>query len=88
MALTASTIVRESMGSMTLHIVTFATVTTAADTYSSGLPGIVAVWANATTCNSLGLNGASAGLTTASSGVVTVAAAVAGSVKLFIASRS
>lgn len=88
MALTASTVIQESMGSCKLHIVTFATVTTAADTYTSKIPGIIAVWASATTADSTALNGATAGLTTPSTGVITLAAAVAGSVKLFIMSKS
>jgi len=90
MALTASSIIQESMGSLKLHIVTFASVATAGDTYTSGIPGIVAVWASATTAAATSTqgNGCAAGLTTPSTGVVTVCPDLAGSVKLFITSRS
>jgi len=42
-AITASTIRRESMGSLTAHFVTFTSVTSASpgDTWTSGLPNIV-----------------------------------------------
>jgi hypothetical protein len=87
--LTASSVLQESMGSLKLHIVKFATVTTAADTWSSGIPGIIGVWATATTATSASTaNGVNAGLTTPSTGVITLAADVAGSVTLFVASKS
>lgn len=89
MALTASTVLQESMGSMKLHIIKFATVDTAGDTYTSKIPGIVSVWANATTGSTTGLNGCSCGVTTgASSGAIFISPAVAGSVTLFVMSKS
>lgn len=46
-ALTADSVIRESMGSLTLHIATFITNDIDdADTWASGIPGIVAVWSN------------------------------------------
>ena len=89
MALTASSVTQESMGSLKLHIVKFATVTTAIDVWNSGIPGIVAVWANNTSGSILSLNGVSAGVTTAgSTGAIAVVPNVAGSVTLFVASKS
>jgi hypothetical protein len=41
---TPSTVVRESQGSLTLHIATFAAGTSS--TWKSGLPNAVAYWAN------------------------------------------
>ena len=57
MALTPTTLRRESMGSLTLFIANFASVSSAAagDTWSTGLPNIVNAWASvadATTTNS------------------------------------
>lgn len=51
MALTAASVQRESVGSLTLHIANFATVTSGAsgDTWSSGLPNIISAWAQTTT---------------------------------------
>ncbi len=51
MALTAASVIRESLGSLTLHKVNFATVTsgTAGDTWSSGLPNVFCAWAQTTT---------------------------------------
>lgn len=48
MALTAATIDRESNGSLTLHRVTFSSVTSAGDTWASGLPNVWGYWANVT----------------------------------------
>ena len=50
-ALTAASVKRESMGSLTMHLVHFASVTSGAtgDTWTSGLPNIKAAWAIATT---------------------------------------
>jgi len=50
-ALTATSITKESMGSLTMHIVKFASVSSGAtgDTWTSGLPNIVCAWAQATT---------------------------------------
>lgn len=89
MALSASTVLQESMGSMKLHIIKFASVDTAGDTYASGIPGIVSVWANATTGSTVGKNGCSCGVTTAgATGAIFVSPAVAGSVTLFVMSKS
>lgn len=89
MALTASSVSRESLGSLTLHKVVFATVTTAVDVWNSGIPGIVGVWANNTSASILSLNGVSAAVTTAgSTGAIAVVPNVAGSVVLFVMSKS
>lgn len=50
-ALTAASIKRESMGSLTMHLVHFASVSSGAtgDTWDSGLPNIAMAWAMATT---------------------------------------
>ena len=88
MALTASSVKQESMGSLKLHIVTFATVTTAIDVWTSGIPGIMGVWATNTSASILALNGVSAAVTTASTGTVAVVPNVAGSVVLYVASKS
>ena len=89
MALTASTVTEESLGSLKLHIVKFASVDTAGDTWSSRIPGIAAVWANATTGNTTGLNGVSCGVTTAgSTGAIFISASSASSVTLFVVSKS
>ena len=46
-AITPDTILRENMGSLTLHIATFITNDIDdADTWASGIPGIVSVWNN------------------------------------------
>ena len=42
-AITPSTLVRGSAGDFTLHIAKFATTADNADTWASGIPGIVAV---------------------------------------------
>lgn len=46
-ALTAATTLRESLGSLTLHVFTFTTVADA-DTFASGLPNVFAFWAEIT----------------------------------------
>lgn len=46
-ALTAATVLRESNGSLTLHKITFSSVTTG-DTWASGLPNVIGAWANVT----------------------------------------
>ena len=44
-AITPDSVVRESMGSLTLHIATFITNDIDdADTWASGIPGIVGTW--------------------------------------------
>ena len=45
-AVTPSTLIEESMGSLKLHIARFAATTDDADTWASGIPGIVSVMAN------------------------------------------
>ncbi len=42
---TLSTVTRESVGSMTMHIATFSAMS-ATDTWASGIPGIIGYWAN------------------------------------------
>lgn len=59
-AQTAATTIRENVGSLTLHIFTF-TAVTGADTFASGLPNVVAYWAQAnnaggTTTTATGVN--------------------------------
>ena len=44
-AVTAATLTRESVGSLTLHIATFTSVDTS--TYKSGLPNVVGYWGTA-----------------------------------------
>jgi hypothetical protein len=89
MALTASTVVRESLGSLTLHIATFATVNTAGDTWESKIPGVVACWATALTATAaLTDHGVNAGLKTASTGTIGLVSGEAVSVKLFVLSKS
>ena len=44
-AVTAATLTRESVGSLTLHIATFTAVDTS--TYKSGLPNVVGYWGTA-----------------------------------------
>jgi hypothetical protein len=44
---TAGTVLRESSGSLTLHIIPLTTVATS-DTYSSGIPGVVGYYATIT----------------------------------------
>lgn len=46
-AQTAATTIRESLGSLTLHIFTFTSVT-GADTFASGIPGIQSAIATST----------------------------------------
>lgn len=47
-AVSASSVLRENVGSLTLHIVTFANTTDDGDTWASGLPNVVGFWANGT----------------------------------------
>jgi hypothetical protein len=59
-ALTAASTYRENVGSLTLHIINFTSVT-AGDTYASGLgTGVVSAWANMTqaTGTTTGVSGA------------------------------
>ena len=89
MALTASSVIQESMGSLKLHIVKFATVTTAIDVWNSGIPGIMGVWAVNTFASILALNGVSAAVTTGvSTGAIAVVPNIAGSVVLYVTSKS
>ena len=57
-AITPASIVRESVGSMTLHVAQFAAITSGAtgDTWSSGIDGIVGAWAVATTAGARSLS--------------------------------
>lgn len=84
MALTVASLQRESVGSLTLFIANFASVSSAGDTYSSGLPNIVSAWASPTT--------AGAGTVdcswVSSTGVITVTPElIASEVNLFILSK-
>lgn len=59
-AQTAATTTRENVGSLTLHIFTFTSVT-GADTFASGLPNVIGFWANdafqgGTTTTGIGIN--------------------------------
>lgn len=86
-ALTAASVTKESMGSLTLHIVKFASVSSGAtgDTWSSGLPNIVNAWAQATTA---GPSAVSCSFVS-STGVVTINPVdVATEVNLFVLSKS
>jgi len=40
--------IRENVGSLTLHIATFAATADDGDTWASGLPNVVGYWANGT----------------------------------------
>ena len=83
MALTAVNTYRESMGSLTLNMITFAAVTSAGDTWT-GPTGIVATWANSITANAAG-NGVS---TSWSGTTITITPDKTTDVMLFVASRS
>lgn len=87
-ALTAASVIRENIGSLTLHIVNFSAVT-GADTYASGLgTNVVSFWANqqgnvGTTTTGIGVNVLN------SSGTFTFASGTAAAaVNLFIVSKS
>jgi hypothetical protein len=84
-AVTPATLVRESMGSLTLHIATFASIDSS--TWKSGLPNAVAYWANPTTpvTGAIGVN-ATSGTTGTTFDLVSYAAA--GACTLYVASRS
>ena len=48
-AKTPDSVIRESLGSLTLHIATFSTNDIDdADTWTSGIPGVVGAWCNGT----------------------------------------
>jgi len=47
-AVLPTSLTRESVGSLTMHIAVFAATTDDADTYASGLPNVVGFWANRT----------------------------------------
>ncbi len=71
---TPSTIIRGSLGEFTLHVAEFADLDNA-DTWASGIQGIVSIMAVQTSASTgtVGLNqGAGATLTTASTGLITV----------------
>jgi hypothetical protein len=81
-ALTATKVTRESMGSLTLNIVDFASVSTAGD-YYTGPTGVVFCWANGPT-STAAANGASAVWDGTN---VQISVDTAGPVKLFVAFR-
>lgn len=85
--LTASSILRESMGSLTAHFVHFASVTSGAtgDTWASGLPNIIGAFATATTAGNTSVSCSHV----SSTGVVTLnPTASATGVNLIVYSRS
>ena len=47
-AITPTTVLKESGGSMTIHIATFAATADSGDTWDSGIAHIVGYWANRT----------------------------------------
>ena len=47
-AATVNTTTRESLGSLTLHVINFSSVADT-NTYASGLPNVVGYWANSAT---------------------------------------
>ena len=55
-AITPATLVRESNGSLTLHIADFTTAFADGDTWASGLPNVVGKWANVTSGMSASLS--------------------------------
>ena len=72
-AVTPSTVYRENVGSLTLHVATFATTVDHNDTWASGIQGIVALMANCNEAPGTQTNcGAGATLTTASTGKITL----------------
>ena len=81
-AITPSTLYRESMGSLTLHIATFATAST--DTWASAIPSVVGAWAQASSFST----GAVSFVSSATNGTFTITNDQAGPVVLFIVSRS
>ena len=89
-AITPSTVYRESLGSLTLHIATFAATADNADTWASGIQGIIGIWANANEAPGTQTNvGAGAVLTTASSGLITLLMDEDNqAIKIFVVSRS
>ena len=86
MALTAASTYRESMGSLTLNIVTFAGVSTQSDTWTSGLPNAVCYWANITT-GGAATNGCSVSYVQ-STGVFTIRPDITSDVQLFVGTRT
>jgi hypothetical protein len=87
-AQTAVSVVRENLGSLTLHIFTFSAVT-GTDTFASGLPNVVSYWAQATD-TSMGTAIAREGVNVSnSSGTFTFAVGQAAiPVTLFVVSKS
>lgn len=85
MALTAASINRHSMGDLTFHIVNFASVTSAGDTWSSALPNVISAWASGTTSGA----GAVDCSFVSSTGVITLTPElIASEVNLFVLSQS
>lgn len=86
--LTASTVERESMGSLTLNIATFASVDSGV--WASGLPNAVTYWATGDSGGGVGVSAVSASAgTTGMTFILTVGEGLhAQKVKLFVASRT
>lgn len=89
-ALTATNVYRHSMGDLTLHIVDLPATSDSADTYTSGIQGIISVMATqADASGTQTSTGVGAALTTAATGVVTVYAAEDNTaITLWIVSKS
>lgn len=84
---TAATSTRENVGSLTLHIFTFTSVT-GADTFASGLPNVIGFWATAQA--NVGTTVVGAGVNVInSSGTFTFAGNVAASaITLYVIART
>jgi hypothetical protein len=85
-AVTPTTVTRESMGSLTLHIATFTSIDSS--TWASGLPNAVAYWSNQLTpaMGSIGITATSTGSTGTTFDIVSRLAA--GACKIYVASYS
>jgi len=83
-AATVSRTDRESVGSLTLHIVTFSSVADT-NTYASGLANVVSFWASGTADETAGEEGVNV---SESSGTFTFGLKTTGIVRLFILSRT
>jgi len=71
-AKTPDSIFRESLGSLTLHVATFTTTNIDDDdTWASGIPSVVAQWANATNDPTTNTHGIDVSLTTVANGTFT-----------------
>lgn len=86
-AQTAASTTRESVGSLTLHIFTFSSVTTG-DTFASGLPNVIGFWATGTANVGTGTNLAGVNVTN-SSGTFTFSGSITAlAMTLYVVSKS